>query len=48
MNQQFFKKGLHGEGVNVDTATVFDGMDWEQAGNKSGTSRIRFGSCCSI
>lgn len=36
MNEQFFKKGLHGEGVNVDTATVFDGMDWQQTGDKSG------------
>lgn len=36
MNEQFFKKGLHGVGVNVDTATVFDGIDWQQAGDKSG------------
>lgn len=36
MDAQFFLKGLHGEGAHVDTETVFDGMDWQQAGEKKG------------
>lgn len=36
MDAQFFLNGLHGEGAHVDTATVFDGMDWQQAGEKKG------------
>lgn len=33
---QHFQKSLHGKEAHVDTATVFDGMDWQQAGAKSG------------
>ncbi|WP_158599117.1 DinB family protein [Planococcus salinus] len=36
MNEKFFWNGLHGEGAHVDTATVFDGLDWQQAGQKAG------------
>lgn len=36
MDAQFFLNSLHGEGAHVDTATVFDGMDWQQAGEKKG------------
>jgi len=36
MDSQFFWNGLHGEGAHVDTATVFDGLDWQQAGEKNG------------
>ncbi|MCM3611766.1 DinB family protein [Planococcus sp. MERTA32b] len=36
MNGQFFKNSLHGEGAHFDTAKVFDGFDWQQAGEKSG------------
>lgn len=35
MDAQFFLNGLHGEGAHVDTETVFDGMDWQQAGEKN-------------
>lgn len=34
MDQQLFQKALHGIGVHVDTATVFDGLEWQQAGEK--------------
>ena len=36
MDEQFFQKALHGEGAHVNTAIIFDGMDWQQAGEKSG------------
>lgn len=36
MNEQYFKKGLHGQGIHVDTATVFDGLVWQKAGEKPG------------
>ncbi|MFD1030276.1 DinB family protein [Metaplanococcus flavidus] len=35
MNEQFFRKALHGQEAHVDTATVFDGLDWRQAGEKA-------------
>lgn len=34
MNRQFFKKSLHGKDANIDTAIVFNGLDWQQAGKK--------------
>jgi uncharacterized damage-inducible protein DinB len=34
MNTEFFLNGLHGKGAHVDTATVFDGLDWQLAGAK--------------
>lgn len=34
MDKHFFQKALHGKGSHVDTATVFDGLDWQQAGEK--------------
>lgn len=36
MYEQFFRKGLHGKGIHVDTATVFDGLEWQKAGEKPG------------
>ena len=36
MNEKFFGNGLHGEGVHVDTATIFDGLDWQQGGQQDG------------
>lgn len=36
MNKDFFITGLHGEGTHADTATAFDGLDWQQAGQKVG------------
>ncbi|WP_422122440.1 DinB family protein [Planococcus sp. X10-3] len=36
MNEKFFASGLHGQGAHVDAATVFDGLDWQQAGEKAG------------
>lgn len=35
MYKGFFGKGLHGDEAHVDTATVFDGLDWQQAGQKA-------------
>jgi len=34
MEKEFFQNGLHGKGAHVDTATVFDGLNWESAGEK--------------
>ncbi|MGI2328932.1 DinB family protein [Planococcus sp. YIM B11945] len=34
MDEQLFLKGFHGKGVHVDTSTVFDGLDWQKAGEK--------------
>ncbi|WP_052131599.1 DinB family protein [Planococcus sp. CAU13] len=36
MDAKFFLNGLHGERAHVDTETVFDGMGWQQAGEKKG------------
>lgn len=36
MDEEFFRKGLRGQGAHVDTATVFDGLDWQEAGKKPG------------
>lgn len=36
MDAHYFQKGLHGKGAHVDTATVFDGLDWQKAGEKPG------------
>lgn len=36
MNAKFFEKGLKGNPAHIDTATVFDGLDWQQAGQKAG------------
>ena len=36
MNMKFFGNGLHGNPAHVDTAKVFDGLDWQQAGQKAG------------
>ncbi|HSJ37704.1 MAG TPA: DinB family protein [Planococcus sp. (in: firmicutes)] len=36
MDELFFRKALYGRGAHVDTATVFDGLDWNHAGEKSG------------
>lgn len=36
MDAKFFQNALHGEGAHVDTATVFDRLDWQQAGDKTG------------
>lgn len=35
MDELFFRKALRGSGAHVDTATVFEGLDWQQAGEKS-------------
>lgn len=34
MDKEFFQKALHGSGSHVDTAEVFSGLDWQQAGEK--------------
>ncbi|TWT25120.1 DinB family protein [Planomicrobium sp. CPCC 101110] len=34
MDKNFFQNGLHGKGAHVDTATVFDGLAWQLAGEK--------------
>ena len=36
MDKQFFQQALHGRDANVDTATIFDGLNWQQAGEKPG------------
>ncbi|PSL41382.1 DinB family protein [Planomicrobium soli] len=36
MEKEFFHNGLHGKGAHVDTATVFDGLEWRTAGEKPG------------
>ena len=36
MNMKFFGDGLHGGAAHLDTAKVFDGLDWQQAGQKGG------------
>lgn len=34
MSTYFFEKGLHGENAHVDPLVVFDGLQWETAGEK--------------
>lgn len=35
MNEQFFRNGLHGAEANIDTAIIFNGLDWQQVGGKA-------------
>lgn len=34
MTESMFQKALHGRSAHVDTALIFDGLDWQSAGKK--------------
>lgn len=34
MTEIFFHRGLHGASAHVDTASIFEGLDWQAAGKK--------------
>lgn len=34
MTEMFFQRGLHGASAHVDSASVFEGLDWQASGKK--------------